>query len=340
MAEKNQSARDRDAGGTESDMEGATVSDLNRVLVLAGGMSPEHEVSLRSGRRVVESLRRLGVEAQTADADSALLDTLASDPPQAVFPVLHGASGEDGAIRETLDLVGVPYVGASPQSCRMTYAKPTAKALVAEHGLAVPRGVALHRTVFSDLGAKALLERVVDTFGLPLFVKPDRGGSAFGATAVDDLAALSSALVSCFAYSSTALIEQRISGTEISVGVLDLGDGPFALPAVEIVPDGGVYDYAARYTAGRTEFFCPARLPDDVAAAAAHAAITAHRALGLRDVSRTDLIVDAEGRVCFLEANVAPGMTETSTLPLAVEAAGLDFAVVCRDLAYQAMLRG
>lgn len=115
------------------------MADLNRVLVLAGGMSPEHEVSLRSGRRVAESLRRLGVEVQVADTDSALLDTLASDPPQVVFPVLHGASGEDGAIRETLDLVGVPYVGAPPESCRMAFAKPTAKALVAARGLSVDR---------------------------------------------------------------------------------------------------------------------------------------------------------------------------------------------------------
>lgn len=113
-----------------------------------------------------------------------------------------------------------------------------------------------------------------------------------------------------------------------------------ALPAVEIVPDGGVYDYAARYTAGRTEFFSPARLSDEVARAAADAAVTAHRALGLRDVSRTDLIIDETGRVYFLEVNVSPGMTDTSTLPLAVEAAGMDFAVVCRELAHRALLRG
>ncbi|RCV49557.1 D-alanine--D-alanine ligase family protein, partial [Marinitenerispora sediminis] len=307
------------------------MGDLDRVLVLAGGISPEHEVSLRSGRRVAEALRRLDVEVQVVDADAALLATLAADPPQVVFPVLHGAAGEDGAIREILELAGVPYVGAPPHACRVAFAKPTAKALVAERGLAVPRGVALPKSAFSDLGAPALLDRIVAALGLPLFVKPDQGGSAFGATPVDTPEALPAALVSCFAYSDTALIEERVAGTEIAVGVLDLGDGPFALPAVEIVPDGGVYDYAARYTAGRTEFFCPARLDAGTAAAAAEAALTAHRALGLRDVSRTDLIVEDSGRVRFLEVNVAPGMTETSTLPLAVEAAGLDFAVVCRE---------
>ncbi|GAA3744620.1 D-alanine-D-alanine ligase [Spinactinospora alkalitolerans] len=316
------------------------MADLDRVLVLAGGMSPEHEVSLRSGRRVAEALRRLGIEVQIADAGSGLLGRLAGDSPQVVFPVLHGASGEDGSIREILELSGVPYVGARPQACRAAFAKPIAKALVAERGIAVPRGVALPKSIFHDLGAPAVLERVVDALGLPLFVKPDQGGSAFGATAVNTAQELSAALVSCFAYSDTALIEERVDGTEIAVGVLDLGEGPFALPAVEIVPDGGVYDYSARYTAGRTEFFSPARLGEEVAAAAAEAAITAHRALGLRDVSRTDLIVGADGRVRFLEVNVAPGMTDTSTLPLAVQAADLDFAVVCRELAHRALLRG
>ncbi|MBB4932019.1 D-alanine-D-alanine ligase [Lipingzhangella halophila] len=316
------------------------MADLDRVLVLAGGMTPEHEVSVRSGRRVAQSLRRLGIETQTADVDSALLGTLANDPPQVVFPVLHGAAGEDGAIREILELCGVPYVGAPPAACRVAFAKPTAKALVAQHGVHVPRGVTLPKSAFHDLGAPALVERVVATLGSPLFVKPDQGGSAFGATSVDSPEELSAALVSCFAYSDAAVIEERVAGTEIAVGVLDTGDGPFALPPVEIVPDGGVYDYAARYTPGRTEFFCPARLPDETVRAATETALTAHRALGLRDVSRTDLIVDSDGRARFLEVNVAPGMTETSTFPLAAAAAGFDFDVVCRDLAHRALLRG
>lgn len=319
--------------------EDENVADLDRVLVLAGGMSPEHEVSVRSGRRVAESLRRLDVEAQVADADAQLLATLATDPPQAVFPVLHGASGEDGAIREILELNNIPYVGAPPQACRVAFAKPTAKSLVAEHGIATPRGVTLPKSAFHDLGAPALLDRIVGALGTPLFVKPDQGGSAFGATPVDSVESLSAALVSCFAYSDSALIEERVQGTEVAVGVVDLGEGPSALPPVEIVPDGGVYDYAARYTPGRTEFFSPARISTEAFQAATHTALTAHRALGLRDISRTDLIVDAAGNVQFLEVNVAPGMTETSTFPQAVVAAELDFAVVCRELAHRASQR-
>ncbi|GAB3697804.1 D-alanine--D-alanine ligase family protein [Nocardiopsis oceani] len=316
------------------------MADLDRVLVLAGGLSPEHEVSVHSGRSVAEALRRLGVEVQVADVDSGLLDRLAADPPQVVFPVLHGSAGEDGAIREVLELVGAPYVGARPDACRLAYTKPAAKALLAEKGARVPRGATLPKSAFHDLGAPALLDRLADRLGLPLFVKPDRGGSAFGATPVASVNDLSAALVSCFAYSDSALVEEQVQGTELAVGVLDTGEGPVALPPVEIVPDGGVYDYAARYTAGRTEFFCPARLDDEAVATATEVALTAHRTLGLRDFSRTDLIVDPNGEVIFLETNVAPGLTETSTFPMAAAAAGMDFPVVCRELAHRAYLRG
>jgi D-alanine-D-alanine ligase len=325
---------------TAAQKEVRAVADLDRVLVLAGGLSPEHEVSVHSGRSVAEALRRVDVEVQVADVDSTLLRRLADDPPQVVFPVLHGSAGEDGAIREVLELVGAPYVGARPEACRLAYSKPAAKALLAARGVRVPRGATLPKSAFHDLGAPALLERLADRLGLPLFVKPDRGGSAFGATPVTSLHDLSAALVSCFAYSDSALVEEQVQGTELAVGVLDTGDGPMALPPVEIVPDGGVYDYAARYTAGRTEFFCPARLDADAVEAATRVALTAHEALGLRDLSRTDVIVGRDGQVTFLETNVAPGLTETSTFPMAAGAAGLDFAVVCRELAHQAYLRG
>lgn len=325
---------------TAAQKEVRAVADLDRVLVLAGGLSPEHEVSVQSGRSVADALRRMGVEVQVADVDSTLLDRIADDPPQVVFPVLHGSAGEDGVIREVLELLGLPYVGARPEACRLAYSKPTAKALLADKGVRVPRGAALPKSAFHDLGAPALLSCLTGTLGLPLFVKPDHGGSAFGAAPVASEQELSAALVSCFAYSDCALVEEQVQGTELAVGVLDTGAGPVALPPVEIVPDGGVYDYAARYTAGRTEFFCPARLPEETLDRARRTALTAHRALGLRDLSRTDLIVGADGEITFLETNAAPGLTETSTFPMAAAAAGLDFAVVCRELAHQALLRG
>jgi D-alanine-D-alanine ligase len=301
------------------------------VVVLAGGLSPEREVSLRSGHRVRDALAEAGIDAVVADADAELLGRLRADPPSAVFPAIHGACGEDGAIREVLALTGTPYVGSVASACQMAFDKPVAKALVAAAGLATPPSVTLPRETFHDLGAGAVLEHVVARLGLPLFVKPARGGSALGATQVLTARELPNAMMACFGYGDTALVEQFVSGTEVAVGVLDLGDGPHALPPVEIHPLGGSYDYAARYTAGQTEFYAPARLPAGLLAAASAAAVTAHRALGLRDLSRTDLIVTGPD-VFFLEVNVAPGMTETSTLPMALAAAGRDLGVTCREL--------
>ncbi|EIV91538.1 D-alanine--D-alanine ligase [Frankia sp. QA3] len=315
------------------------MTDLGRVLILAGGLSPEREVSLRSGGRLRDALTRIGVEAELADVDAATLPALAADPPDVVFPVLHGTSGEDGTIREVLDLYDLPYVGAAPPACRVAFDKATAKAAVAAAGVATPAAVTLPREAFHDLGAAALIERIVARLGLPVVVKPRAGGSAFGVSRVDDASGLAEALMACFGYHDSALIERAVSGVEITIGVVDTGDGPVALPAVEIEPAGGVYDYAARYTAGATAFFTPARLDDAVLCAAAETAITAHRVLGLRDLSRTDLIVDAAGTAQFLEVNVAPGLTGTSTWPMGLHAAGLDLAVICRDLAARARTR-
>jgi D-alanine-D-alanine ligase len=315
-------------------------AELGHILVLAGGLSPEREVSLRSGDRVRDALREVGVDAAAADADAALIPLLASDPPTAVFPAIHGNCGEDGAIREVLGLLGVPYVGSTADACRLAFDKPVAKALVAAAGLVTPESVTLPRETFHDLGAAAVLDRIVERLGLPLFVKPARGGSALGAGPVRSADELPAAMINCFAYGDTALVERFAQGTEVAVGVIDLGDGPQALPAVEIVPAGGWFDYAARYTAGQTEYYAPARLTAEAARAVAAAAVTAHIALGLRDLSRSDLIVDPSGEVLFLEANVAPGMTDTSTLPMALEAAGRDFGALCRELLLLAARRG
>ncbi len=324
---------------SETTWPGGPARDLERVVVLAGGLSPEREVSLRSGRRVCDALREAGVDAEIADADAALIPLLIADPPTAVFPAIHGSCGEDGAIREILGLLSVPYVGSRAEACRFAFDKPAAKALAATAGLRTPDSVTLPRETFHDLGASAVLERIIARLGLPLFVKPARGGSALGAGPVRTAGELPGAMVSCFAYGDTALIETLVTGAEIAVGVIDLGKGPEALPAVEIIPGAAGYDYAARYTAGQTEFYTPARLSPDVAAAAAAAAVTAHTALGLRDLSRSDLIVSASGEVFFLEVNVAPGMTDTSTLPMALAAAGHDFGKSCELLLQQAAER-
>lgn len=316
------------------------MAELDYVIVLAGGLSPEREISLRSGEQVCDALSEAGVQAVLADADASLLGRLRADPPSAVFPVIHGAPGEDGSVREVLGLLGVPYVGSLPAACRMAFDKPAAKALVTAAGLSTPASVTLPREAFHDLGAAAVIDLIIARLGVPLFVKPSRGGSALGASAANNAADLAAAIVGCFGYGEEALIERLLSGTEIAVGVVDLGDGPRPLPPVEIVAPAGAYDYAARYTAGRTEFHVPARLPDAIAEEAARVAVAAHVALGLRDISRTDLIVDAAGAVHFLEVNVAPGMTSTSTLPMAMRAAGMDLGACCAALLERAAARG
>ncbi len=295
-----------------------------RVLVLAGGLSHERDVSLRSGRRVAEALRDRGFEVEVRDVDSTLLASLRDDPPACVLPLLHGATGEDGAIREVLELAGIPYVGSGPAACRVAFDKPVAKTIVTAAGITTPPSVVLPHETFRELGAAAVMTAMAERLGLPLIVKPARGGSALGCTVVHAAADLPSAMVDAFAYGDTALVERFVEGVEVAVGVYDDGEGPRTLPVVGIVPDGGVYDYTARYTAGSTEFTVPARLSEETTAACADVALRAHRALGLRDLSRTDLIVDAEGTVWFLEVNVAPGMTETSIVPLAVEASDVD----------------
>jgi len=308
------------------------MSDLGRVVVLAGGLSHERDVSIRSGRRVAEALRSAGVEVQVRDIDAALLPALLADRPDAVFPTLHGAAGEDGAVQGILALLDVPYVGSSAAACRRAFDKPSAKDVIRTAGLATPDWVAIPKTTFRDLGTQAVLDAVIGALPLPLFVKPARGGSSLGAAAVHTAEDLPAAMVACFAYDETALIERHITGREIAVSVVDTGEGPHALPAVEIVADSGVYDYAARYTAGITEFFAPARLTADEAKAVEQLAVRAHTTLGLSCVSRTDLILDADGTPWFLEVNVAPGLTETSLLPMAAGAADLDLGVLYRDL--------
>ena len=269
-----------------------------------------------------------------------LLTQLRADPPSAVFPVIHGASGEDGAIREVLGLLGMPYVGSVASACQMAFDKPTAKALVGAAGVATPQSVTLPRETFHDLGAAAVIDLIIARLGLPLYVKPSRGGSALGAGPVHTAAELPAALLGCFAYGDIALIERFISGIEVTVGVIDLGRGPLALPPVEIVPgDGGLRLRRPVHRRARRSSTSRPGCAGEIAAQAAQIAITAHTVLGLRDLSRTDLIVDETGTPYFLEVNVSPGMTETSTLPMALEASGHAFGTTCVSLLQLAAAR-
>ena len=310
------------------------------VAVLSGGLSHEREVSLRSGRRLSAALRSVGLTVDEWDADANLVPRLTDKRrPDAVIVALHGGAGENGAVQNVLEMLHMPYVGTDPRACRRAWDKPTAKAELARAGVRTPDWVVLPHTVFRELGAQGVLDAMVARLGLPLMLKPDQGGSALGAQVVRDAADLPAAMVGCLAYGDTVLAEQYVEGIEVAVTVIDSPDGPVALPAVEIVAENGVYDYTARYTAGLTTFHAPARLDAATAAAVGELAVTAHRLLGLRDVSRTDAIIEPDGAVQFLEVNVSPGLTETSLLPMAVEAAGQSLGDVFAGLVDRALLR-
>ena len=309
------------------------------VTVLAGGLSHERDVSLRSGRRVSAALRSAGVAVEEWDADAALLPRLREHRPDAVVIALHGGEGENGSIQTILELLGIPYVGTDADACRRAWDKPTAKAELARAGLLTPDWVVLPHSTFRELGAQPVLDAMVERLGLPMMLKPDQGGSALGAQVVRDATELPTAMVGCLAYSNAVLAERYVDGTEVAVTVVDGPDGPMALPAVEITAQNGVYDYTARYTAGLTEFHTPARLSEETAAKVADLAVSAHRLLGLRDISRTDAVVDAAGDVHFLEENLSPGLTETSLVPMAVEAAGRSLGEIYAGLVDRAITR-
>lgn len=314
---------------------------MSSFLVLSGGLSPEREVSLRSGRRVAEALRAAShAEVVEADVDASLIEILHRHRPDCVIPVLHGAAGEDGALRDVLTSLGLPYVGATGAAARLAFDKPVAKALLAKEGVATPAVFALPHATFRELGAAALLDGIRENLGLPIMVKPTSGGSALGCSIVRSAEDFPHAMVGAFAYSEFAMMEQYIKGTEVAISVLETSDGITALPAVEIVPESGIYDYNSRYTAGTTEFFVPARLSDELTAECARIAVLAHEVLGLRDWSRTDLIIDDAGTPWFLETNAAPGLTETSLYPQALQAAGLNLGDVTKVLVERAISRG
>jgi len=298
------------------------------VAVLSGGMSLERDVSLRSGTRVETALTEQGYAVQRIDVDARLVETLERGAFDVAFLALHGAAGEDGTIQSVLELMRLPFTGSDVLASSLAWNKPIAQGLYARAGLAVPERITLSQLAFRELGASAVVERIATRLDLPLVVKPVTGGSSLGLSIVTTAAELPSAIVGALSYADAVLVERFIDGTEVAVSVLD----GRALPPVEISPKEGRYDFAARYTAGATEFHAPARLDADVVAACERVAIGAGAAIGARHLWRADMIVDGEGRPWLLEIDTCPGMTETSLAPLAAEAAGITFPQLCSTL--------
>ena len=318
------------------------MSDLARVAVIAGGLSNEREVSLRSGRRAQFALGQAGVDAHLYDADESLLDRLAADRVDAAYIAVHGASGEDGSLQTALDLVGLPYVGSPPPSCHLAWDKVVAKVLVARAGLATPPWVAISARSFRELSPSQLVRSVVSDLGLPVVVKPATSGSTLGMSLVTEAADLPAALVRCFTFGDVALIEHYVVGRTVeTVVVEDAGGSPGALPPAEFAnPDVSPFSFEARYSADLISIALPAPLTDEVTAEVRRTAEATHRVLGLRDLSRTDVVVDGSGTAWFLEAAISPGLTETSVLPLAAAEVGRPLGTLLAELLVRAKARG
>jgi D-alanine-D-alanine ligase len=292
-----------------------------KVAVLKGGRSLERSVSLRSAARVEDALGRLGHEALALEADGTLVKRLAAAQPDVAFVAMHGIGGEDGTVQELLEILGVPFTGPGVAACVRCIDKSLTKHDLRAAGVPTPDWFAFNETAFRELGAGDALAGLEQRLGFPLVVKPSRGGSALGVKFAETEADVPAALVSAFSYDSRALLERFVDGRELAVSVV----GGEPLPVVEAIPrPGHSYDFEARYEIGRTSFVCPAELSAGEAAAVTETALAAYETLGCSGFSRVDLILGDEGPQ-VLEVNAIPGLTDTSLLPQAAEAAGIPF---------------
>ena len=306
-----------------------------RVAVLKGGDSLERQVSMRSGARVEHALDRLGHDVVPVDVGPDLVDRLTAERPDVAFVALHGRGGEDGTVQELLELLGIPYTASGPSACIRCMDKVIAKHALRDAGVPTPDFYAFSQAAFEELGAAKALPAIEERLDFPIVVKPAGQGSALGIKFARTAADVPGAIVSAFSYDTKVLLERYVAGRDLAVSVLEGPDGPEALPVVEAVPrEEDFYDFEARYEIGRTDFICPAALPEEAAERARELALETYRVLGCYGFARVDLMLDnTTGELTVLEANVIPGLTDTSLLPLAAEAAGIGFeALIARVL--------
>jgi D-alanine-D-alanine ligase len=300
---------------------------MTRVAVLKGGRSLERQVSLKSGAQVEDALHRLGHEVVSIDVGSDLVAQLTAARPDVAFVALHGRDGEDGTVQELLEMLGIPYTGSRVSACIRAADKVLAKHAMRDRGIPTPDFFAFNETAFKELGAAQALPEIEERLEFPIVVKPAGQGSALGIKFARTPADVPAALVAAFSYDRKVLLERYVLGRDLAVSVIDEGGRPRALPIVEAVPEEeDFYDFEARYEIGRTRFECPARLDDAVAARATELALGVYELLGCSGFARVDLMLEAAtGDLFVLEANAIPGLTETSLLPQAADAAGISF---------------
>ena len=307
-----------------------------RVAVLKGGRSLERQVSLKSGARVEDALKRLGHEVIPIDVGGDLVDQLTAAAPEIAFVALHGRDGEDGTVQELLEVLAIRYTGSGVSACIRTADKVLAKHAMRDHDIPTPDFYAFSETAFGGLGAARALPAIEERLQFPIVVKPAGQGSALGIKFARTPSDVPTALVAAFSYDRKVLLERYVRGRELAISIIDENGSPLTLPIVEAVPQQeDFYDFESRYEIGRTRFVCPAELDDAVAARAGEMAFDVYRLLGCAGFARVDLMLeDDTGELYVLEANTVPGLTETSLLPQAADAAGIGFdELIARILA-------
>ena len=300
---------------------------MTRVAVLKGGRSLERQVSLKSGARVEDALERLGHEVIPIDVGADLVDRLTAERPEVAFVALHGRDGEDGTVQELLEVMGIPYTGSGVSACIRAADKVLAKHAMRDRGIPTPDFYAFSETAFKELGAAQALPAIEDRLQFPIVVKPAGQGSALGIKFARTPADVPAALVAAFSYDRKVLLERYVPGRDLAVSIITDDGAARALPIVEAVPEQEeFYDFESRYEIGRTRFVCPAELTEPVASRAAELALQVFQLLGCSGFARVDLMLERETDELFvLEANSIPGLTETSLLPQAADAAGIGF---------------
>jgi D-alanine-D-alanine ligase len=301
-----------------------------RIAVLKGGRSLERQVSLRSGARVEEALERLGHQVEPIDVGADLVDRLMAAEPDIAFVALHGRDGEDGTIQELLEVMGIPYTGSGVSACIRAADKVLAKHAMRDQGIPTPDFYAFNETAFRELGAAQALPAIEERLQFPIVVKPASQGSALGIKFARRAADVPGALVAAFSYDRKVLLERHVPGRDLAVSVLEDRGTPRPLPIVEALPvaqgEDDFYDFESRYEIGRTKFVCPADLAGPVTERAHELAVAVYELMGCSGFARIDLMLESgTDELYVLETNPIPGLTETSLLPQAADAAGISF---------------
>ncbi|MGE3978178.1 MAG: D-alanine--D-alanine ligase [Nitrospira sp.] len=307
-----------------------------RIGVLMGGRSSERDISLKTGQAVYQALIRRGYDAVAIDVTDRLHQDLEDHKVAIAFLSLHGPGGEDGTVQGFLESLGIPYTGSGVRASAVGMHKATTKTILAAHGIPLPAGTVVRECDRPSL-AKVLRQAKLK---LPIVVKPVSQGSTIGVTVVRRASQWTEALDLAHRYDPEVMVESYIPGHEATVSILGTAvEGPKVLPVIEIVAPNGFYDFSAKYQKGRTQYLCPAPLPPKVVHCIRELAGRTYEVLGCEGAARVDFRITPRGRPYVLEVNTAPGMTETSLLPMAAAQAGIAYDALVEHILQSALDR-